>query len=370
MNKLLSEGGFGCIYYPGYTCNGKTRKDKKFVTKIHKNNQNAKNETYIGKYISKNITDFNLYFLPVISKCPVNLELMNTNVFNECTIVKKYNDFDFVQMKIPYIANKPFFSFLTTDNNTKKDNLANIIETYQYLLHSLKILVKYDIIHFDLKSENILYNKDTNTPLIIDFGISILHNELDMQNLKQHFYIYAPDYYIWCLEIHIISYILHKLDGPFTLKIIKKISSDFIYSNKGFAILSKEFINKMYHACISFLQPYVNKSSDFIIKEMMHSYQTWDNYSLSILYLQILHILFENGFVKNDILIEFTQLLLENIHPHPHKRHDIEYTIKKQKNIFYENGDNKNYLNLLDNLDYKNVTKSIQTLQTSLNRKI
>jgi serine/threonine protein kinase len=373
MNKLLSEGGFGCIYHPGYTCKGKKSKDLEFVTKVHKDNRNAKNETFIGKYISSHINDYKLYFLPVISKCPISLELVNNNTFEECSIVQKYNDFNFVQMKIPYIANKPFFAFLTDTNHTKKDNFSNIIETYEYLLRGIEKLIQYNIIHFDLKTENILYNNSSNTPLIIDFGISILYDQIDMDKLKRHFYIYAPDYYIWCLEIHVISFILHELkdkNEAFSLKHIKTICHDFIFSNKGLHSLSKPFINKMYNASVEFLKPYIDKSHDYIIKEMISFYKTWDNYSLSVLYLQILHLLFEDGFIQNNILTSFTELLLDNIHPNPNRRHDIAYTIKTQQDIFYENDNYKNYLNLLEYLNYKNIGTNINTLHNSLSATI
>ena len=36
MSKLLSQGGFGCIYYPGLKCNGKSEYNKNVVSKLQK----------------------------------------------------------------------------------------------------------------------------------------------------------------------------------------------------------------------------------------------------------------------------------------------------------------------------------------------
>ena len=47
MSKLLAQGGFGCIYYPGINCNSKPTSDK-FVSKIQKRNQTSENEINIG----------------------------------------------------------------------------------------------------------------------------------------------------------------------------------------------------------------------------------------------------------------------------------------------------------------------------------
>ena len=35
-SKLLSQGGFGCIYYPGLKCNGKPQNNKNVVSKLQK----------------------------------------------------------------------------------------------------------------------------------------------------------------------------------------------------------------------------------------------------------------------------------------------------------------------------------------------
>ena len=50
MSKLLSQGGFGCVYYPGLKCSDKTDVSKKMVTKLQRDDFNAENEAYIGKY--------------------------------------------------------------------------------------------------------------------------------------------------------------------------------------------------------------------------------------------------------------------------------------------------------------------------------
>ena len=92
-----------------------------------------------------------------------------------------------------------------------------------------------------MKSENILYNLSTNNPIIIDFGISIPMKELTEDNLRTYFYIYAPDYYIWSLEIHFINYLLHKTENELTLSDIETICKEIISNNKALDIFSKDF---------------------------------------------------------------------------------------------------------------------------------
>ena len=80
MTNLLSQGGFGCVYYPGLKCdNAKNIKsDKKYVTKLQRKNFTSMNESNIGQII-KEIKNYDYFFLPVISQCPINFQ------FHKCS---------------------------------------------------------------------------------------------------------------------------------------------------------------------------------------------------------------------------------------------------------------------------------------------
>ena len=71
-----------------------------------------------------------------------------------------------------YVNSKSVLSFIDTSTNPRKI-IFNIIELYTFLLHSIELLANNEIVHFDLKNNNILFGLQANTPLIIDFGISI-----------------------------------------------------------------------------------------------------------------------------------------------------------------------------------------------------
>ena len=48
--KLLSEGGFGCVFNPSMKCNGESDSEKQ-VSKIQRYDNSAKNEIDIGKML-------------------------------------------------------------------------------------------------------------------------------------------------------------------------------------------------------------------------------------------------------------------------------------------------------------------------------
>ena len=51
MSELINQGGFGCIFYPGFNCKGEENKTKNTVTKLQADSFNAHNEIYIGSII-------------------------------------------------------------------------------------------------------------------------------------------------------------------------------------------------------------------------------------------------------------------------------------------------------------------------------
>jgi serine/threonine protein kinase len=369
MSKLLSQGGFGCVYYPGITCKGKVDTNKSVVTKIQQDNINSKNEENIGKIV-KTIKNFKLYFMPIVSHCPIHLAAINQEILHDCEIISKDrdNDFKYTLMSIPYVKNKSFFSFLTEFDKSKKYIIRDMTHTYEYLLNCVDKLINLDIVHYDLKSENILYNLSTNNPIIIDFGISIPMKELTEDNLRTYFYIYAPDYYIWSLEIHFINYLLHKTENELTLSDVETICKEIISNNKALDIFSKDFQKKYLNACIDNFKKYVNKQRMKVIHELKESYKTWDNYAVSVLYLRILGIMYGDIFHENEFIVRFSQLLLENINPSFEKRNSITKTIKTFQDMLYMSKNIDDYVELVESFtnDKKLITKRIKENQKSL----
>ena len=84
---------------------------------------------------------------------------------------------------------------------SKKQIIANFFEIYRHLLSSLEMLEKVGIVHFDIKNENIIYDKVKNLPIIIDFGLSFYTNSSKYGGSEKHFasvfYVYEPSYYLW-----------------------------------------------------------------------------------------------------------------------------------------------------------------------------
>jgi len=350
MSKLLSQGGFGCVYYPGIACSGKRDPRKTIVTKLQKSGFNARNEVYIGDLIKK-IPDYELFYLPVIESCPVNVRNIDRELITECQVVAKSQDVPFVLMSIPYVSNRAFFDVVADKSLGRKQVIATLARTYSYLLTAIKNLVEIGVVQFDLKGDNILYNLATKDPQIIDFGISLPISKISPQNWSNYFYAYAPEYYVWPLEVHLINFLLH-VSSPLSAEDIPSIVKPYMSSNNALSLFSSDFKERYGKLCEVCLREYVGKAKEKIIPELISHYATWDNYSLSVLYLKALSRMFPQGIKRNKIIVRFTQLLVLNISPDAASRVSLSETKKQFEEVFFEGGDVEDYEDLVDSFDY------------------
>jgi serine/threonine protein kinase len=380
MSKFLNEGGYGCIYYPGIKCDGTALVTKKVVSKLHRNDESAQNEIQMGQRV-KAIPNYHLYFLPVLSSCPVKLSTIKPKLLNACSNITdkdRARDRDreklgkegaqegeqggYLLMEIPYVLNKSFYTILTDMYTSKKHVIIGIIENYTYLLEALGTLLDAQIVHFDVKSDNILYNRETHLPLLLDFGLSIFMPNLNAETMTTYFYNYTPDYYVWPLEVHLLNFLLYEAEDTLTEQNVTQIAATYVKYNKGLGIFSTQFREDYMQACERQLRTYVGQAKKKTIDRLLTFYPTWDNYALSILYLRTLAFMFPQGFHKNSLILYFSQMLLYNIHPNPAKRYSLVETKQRFKDIFFLEEDVDNYVDFIETFTYdpELTTKAIQ----------
>jgi serine/threonine protein kinase len=390
ISRVINQGGFGCIFYPSLPCKKETKrnsntKSSEYVSKLVKKNFSSENEIRIGKII-QGIPFYSLYYVPVIQSCTASLAKVNEREIKKCSIIsgksssstststtatnaleKKTRPVDersnkFILLKMKYVENVKFTKYLLSISN-KKHILNTLFDTYSYFLFSLEKLMKNGIVHYDFKWDNAVIDLKTGLPIILDFGISIPINLLLEKNqdeasdadayeaYRDYFYIYFPEYSLWSIEIHLINYVLNK-DSRITAESLKQTIETYVDSNGAFAILSPEFIDQYKKLCYSTLERFINQSRKYVIGECLKHWNTWDNYALSISYLQVIKFISTSGFTSNQFLISFSEILMDNIHPDPARRSDYATTRYKYKSIFYQDVNIENYELLIDNFDF------------------
>ena len=366
MSKLLSQGGFGCVFYPGVKCDGTSNPSKKIVTKIQQDNFNARNESKIGK-ILESIPNYKVYFLPVINSCPINVRKIDSSVISKCEIIKK--ETDYIAMDIDYINTVNFTSVLKKMPN--KRLLLMLYQTYNYLLDALKLMQEKNVVHYDLKLDNLLFVKETNQPRVIDFGISIPMDLVNQENMREYFYVFAPEYYVWCMEINMINYLIHQNKGELTDREMRLVVDLSVHNNINLTEKPSELVEEYKIKAYKFYEQFVGKPTSEIIAKLKANYKTWDNYSLSMLMLSLISKLFDKDEDKNGYIRGLERLLYKNMNPNPAKRLSVEATKSKLDEVLYEEGTVESYLTLSNQLSKKsNISTKIRQEISRLNKSL
>lgn len=402
--KKISEGGFGCVYYPEINCKGETIPNTKFISKIQKQDINSDIEFSNGKIIKK-IKDYELFYAPVIEQCPIELSKLKEGDIIQCEIFKtKGIDKKYILQKINYIKGQSFFDVFFKEksyHNEKQNALLTLYETFPYLLLAIQKLYSNGFIHYDIKKENIMFDEERNIPIIIDFGLSfhfpthifksptpipiksvnnsnnsnnsiidIQINNINFNNLSKFFYIYAPSYYLWCPEIHYICYLLHKNKNPNKNQIINVVNNIIqkSYLNK---IFSPEFIELYKKFLSSFLLKFENKDYKIVITELLSYYNKWDNFSLCFMYLRIIYNILKESTIKfidylkqkkDSIIVDFIILLFDGLHPNPQIRASTYELINEFENLFVKYNKTGKEYELIYNIINKNKEQIYKSL--------
>jgi len=296
---LLAQGTFGCVYHPGMTCNHEPL-DAKYITKIHASNETtAENEIAISKKV-QTIPNYELYFSPILENCEVNLAKVNREEVEKCNFVKEDLDrkedinhqkpITYISSKIRFIEGNSLLEYVMEKQKTNQPvtMYSLVLTLYNKLCKSVKKLREKEIVHFDLRENNMIVSKK-GEPIIIDFGISIDFEKINKNSknsLKNIFYAYTTQYKPWCIEIVLICFIVHHKPSQLTSDKIMEIF-DEVTQHNGFAnklYLKEHFLKYREH----FKKHVSTKSSEQLLEHLLSTYKRWDLYSVTILLIQML----------------------------------------------------------------------------------
>jgi hypothetical protein len=126
-----------------------------------------------------------------------------------------------------------------------------------------------------------------------------------------------------------------------------------IKANPALSIFSENFIKRLRDLTINIYKKYTNMPAENVIEDLIKNYNTWDNYSLSVMLLCLIGYISHDGFTENQLIMEFSQLLLRNIHPNASKRLSFDETKKRYNKLFSLDISVVGYENVLHNFDKK-----------------
>jgi len=401
MTDLISQGSYGCIFRPGFTCKGSPTK-KGYITKIQKIASTSKKETKLGKKIKK-IDNYKDYFAPILKTCEVSLAKMEEDKLKKCEFINEDDTMEYESNKLRYVGKDTLSKYIlnTVDRNPKQ-LIRILVDTYKNLLVGFDKLNAAGIVHMDVKENNIMIDDNTKNPIIIDFGLSSEITDLNKNNYKDTFFVYGPDYGPWCIDICMLTYMANELeseiippgmlgfldyeekkavkwqDGMVTKEKITKVITDFIKKNTVMTDLLSEKqrgeYNKKLH---DYFNGFIGKKWAEVAESLLENVSTWDSYALSATYLQIIEVLeLKNTNMDLPKWRSYKKILEDIILSRPDERDNSSKIIEKVNTIFtnVSSSENKKLMKLLDGVllskEKKNMIKKniLTTMQNNLQR--
>jgi len=327
--KLINNSGtFGCIYHPGIPCNPNETVGPEYATKIHSNTNQSivLNEIAISNKIKENIPDYADYFSPVLDACKVNLA--NVDAGN-CKFIKNKTPVQFVSTKMKFIKGHALLKHVKQLTNMKA--YKEVATLYDKICLAVEKLNQIHVVHFDLKSDNIIVTK-SGTPIIIDFGISMdMDNviasidkgsvsknasvsKLSLSNISMinpsvsrksesslsafpplldySFYTYNTDYSTWCVDIILISFIVQKqkpmdiITSTQIMNIFDEVMRKNNFANKKY--LKDAVVLYRVNFKLNVADKFNNVENVKLLNHLITKYRKWDIYSATILFIKML----------------------------------------------------------------------------------
>lgn len=239
---------------------------------------------------------------------------------------------------VQFLSLEDVFSY---SNNIQ--SLRFLINSYTFLLHSIDLLLQNNIIHNNITTFTIGINKN-NEPILFHFDVSMVLTpaNLHIDYLSKYFLHYDPSYYYRPLELHVFSYLLSNNLTTLSIFHIEKIIEEVISNNKFICKFGNNIKLLYEKEGRKYLNNLMNKPLEYITSNIFQYKATWDNYRLSIVYLQLII----NTFQVNEKFIQnIIKILLVNIHSNP----NLRYSIQKTQDILEKTCYNTNFI------DYKKI---------------
>lgn len=360
--NLINQGTYGCIFHPGITCKG-NKESIKYITKIQKSSRAIDNEIKISKLIQK-IPRYASFFAPIVKQCNVNISEKLRPSIQKCDIFKKITvnemrEQKYVSNKIRYLGDMDLKVYILS-KTTWQDTGKTFLSCHLDCLQAYKLLSDRQIIHYDVKGNNIMFDQNLNKPILIDFGISIhlpsLHTAEDFNNA----YYALQAYPYWCIEITFCSYmfsnigleesktrIIEEQELKDVINIflngVKDKNINSLYEKEVLMIVHEpqNFANQIYNKYFEFFKPFIGQPWFSIYQYFMSErfYQTWDNYGLCACMLMLLDDILEQKqglfkeLVKNESIKKYINFLADMLYSLPNQRISLTESIQTMKQL-------------------------------------
>ena len=196
--------------------------------------------------------------------------------------------------------------------------------------------------------------------------------------ISKFFYVYAPEYVPWSLEIHYLCFLVKENANP-TVKDLESMVNRFIFNDTHPVniLFSNKFIQNYKQLCMLQLMKYKEMGPVDSISYILTFWHTWDNYALSMIYMSFFYYIYSDKIPKQDFIKILLEILLVNIHPNPEKRLTVQETslkfneklldfVSNMKNFKFKSNLNKDFVENKDEVKnrMKKYNKKIDSVSS------
>jgi len=322
MAKFLAKGSYGCVVRPAYNCN-KLLSSENTISKLFIYKNDWEKEVKINKIIEQ-LDPNNFFTVKMMDSCIIKMDGMN--ITKKCNL-EKANDYIY-QIVYEYGGDEIIKIF----QHTEIINAVIILKKFVNIFEGLCILDANDIIHHDIKPNNILYNITKNKFYLIDFGLYITKDDKYIHHDTK--YVYYPSEYAFLYyikngkslnKINVENY--KKLIGININFLMKKVIIDIKIRNK---------IKNIYDNLDKDKEAIYNK---IILNIDINLYNKIDVYMLGLTLYDFIMAIFIHCTELNNISkipIEILDLISDMTNIDPYERITIQEATERYKLIIHK----------------------------------
>lgn len=339
--KKIGEGSYGCVHKPSLSCSDKKINYKNKISKTMKLDD-LKKELDEYELIEK-IDSHHYYHLQKPDNCLVDKNDENIQALKQCD-----DGFDFLNylkdnklgiliMRDGGINLMKFGEYILREQN-KSDTfhpLKKIVEIFWIkalkLLLGLQLFDKNDVLHHDLKPQNIVYDYSTTEINFIDFGLMRTKNKVLTKNIEGTTRGSFHWSYPFELELYNNTKFLNfvRSNEEERMETYNQNKNEIISIGEEyfFSFDREKYLNKYKHFLLNLKE---NEYMKFIEKGI----STIDTFGLGLSYSRVLKCTY---LFLEEKTVQKLQKLFENmVNPMCYERWSIQKCIHKYKNAISE----------------------------------
>lgn len=202
---------------------------------------------------------------------------------------------------------------------------CQLISFYKSLINSITKLVGIRLVHNNISLDTLIVDEEDEDLFVTKFGLTI-----DIRREKVIQFCSNQDNFpksgnVLPIEFHFLHYQLSN-DTSLSLHNIETIIKKYLTTDLTDLTFNLTNTNETF--VLSYFTKYVNKSSEYIVTDMIKYADTWDNFAASAAFKSILTELIKNLEKENKFISQFMKLLETNMSLIPTHRNTLANTLE------------------------------------------